>query len=158
MRIPRSAFARRSSGFVRPMSANSFPLPSTPPIILAMGPCFFRLLQPGVVFFRGPLETRLNQSNFSFRRLGPRLRFFLKCMQNKDAAGESNRVGRTIYIAVEIIDDLKNCRSAKLSKGFRVAVLSAMPGDIERKTYRILDLYPGRPRGRPLSSRSRQPA
>src|ERR1700674_5394022 len=141
MRIARSAFARRSSGFGRPMSANTFPLPSTTSIDLAMSYGSSLPLQPCLVLFFGTFEARLNQIDLSLRRLYSRLRFFLEYVQNVHAASESNGVDSPVCISVKIIDNLKNFRTAEPSKGLRVAVLSALLRHVKRKAYRILDLF-----------------
>src|SRR5579864_7042813 len=112
MRIARSAFARRSSGFGRPISANTFPLLSSMSIVLAMSNGCFLPLQPCLVFFFCSFEPQSNQVDFGLRRLDSRLRFFLEYVQNVQAASESDRVDSSVCVAVKIIDNLKNSRSA----------------------------------------------
>ncbi len=93
------------------------------------------------MLFFGPFEARLNQVDLGLRRLDPRLRFFLENVQNVDAASESNGIDSPIRIPVEIINNLKNSRPVKPSKGLRVAVLSSLLRHVKRKAYRILDFF-----------------
>jgi len=65
----------------------------------------------------------------------------LEYVQNVHAASESNGIDSSICIAVEIIDDLKNSRTAEPAKGLRIAVLSALLCHVKCKSYRILDLF-----------------
>src|SRR5579863_4487272 len=92
IRIARSAFAKRSSGFGRPISANTLPLLSTTSILLGISHRPLLPCHPSPVFFFGSPEARMNQVQFSFRRLDARFRFLLEYMQDVHAASESNGI------------------------------------------------------------------
>jgi hypothetical protein len=92
------------------------------------------------MLFFGSLEARSNQVQISFRGLDTRFRFLLEYVQDIHVASESNGIDSPICVAVEIIDNFKNSRTAETPKGFRGAVLSSLLCHVKRKPDRILDL------------------
>src|SRR6185437_6839307 len=80
-----------------------------------------------LVMLSRPFQPVVDQIDVPPRRLGVASRLFLEDVQNVHGRGESDRIDGTIRVAVEIVDQLHNARSAKpfewLCRTWRFAVL-----------------------------------
>src|SRR5688572_26790115 len=81
------AFRSSSSGFSKPRSAKTFPLPRVTVLDIAILLSFIRLIRCAVVR-QGLLQPRFNKIKLAFWRLDPARGLLLKYMKNVDHGGK----------------------------------------------------------------------
>src|SRR3954447_3258939 len=142
MRCTSSAFARSSSGFLRPRSAKTFPLlGSTVSSVFTLA---FLRTSCRMVFLRR-FQPTADGLDFRRRCLNPALRLLLERMEHVHRTGELHGVHHAIGVPVVVFDDFEHPRPAEPLQHFRTDVLSSLLGLPEGEARRLADTGGERP-------------
>jgi hypothetical protein len=72
------------------------------------------------VLLAGALEALPYQLDLTFRRLNAARGFLLKRMEHVDDFTKSNRVNRSVRVAVEVVNDLEQAATAETLQRFGI--------------------------------------